>query len=65
MARILLIGLQPSDREFSPPGKENGGFHNDRIKSQERRLMMDLVFVLAIIGFFGLCVAYTYAFDRI
>jgi len=26
---------------------------------------MDLVFVLAIVGFFGLCVAYTYAFDWI
>jgi len=26
---------------------------------------MDLVYVLAIIGFFGLCIAYTYAFDRI
>jgi len=26
---------------------------------------MDIVFVLAIVGFFGLCVAYTYAFDRI
>ncbi|MGO8747786.1 MAG: hypothetical protein ACLQNE_17575 [Thermoguttaceae bacterium] len=50
---------------FSRPGKENGRFHNGRTKSQERRLMMDLVFVLAIIGFFGLCIAYTYAFDRI
>jgi hypothetical protein len=28
-------------------------------------LPMDIVFVLAIVGFFGLCVAYTYAFDRI
>jgi len=27
--------------------------------------MMDLVFVLAIIGFFALSVAYTYAFERI
>jgi hypothetical protein len=36
-----------------------------RIKSQERRLMMDLVFVLAIIGFFALCVGYAHAFDRI
>jgi len=27
--------------------------------------MMDLIFVLALIGFFGLSVAYTYAFDRI
>jgi len=27
--------------------------------------MMDFVFTLAIIGFFGLSVAYTYAFDRI
>jgi len=27
--------------------------------------MMDFVYVLAIVGFFGLCVAYTYAFDRI
>jgi len=26
---------------------------------------MDLVFVLAIIGFFGVSVAYTYAFDWI
>jgi len=26
---------------------------------------MDLVFVLAIVGFFGLCVGYTYAFDWI
>jgi len=46
-------------------GRKNGGLHHDRIKSQERRLMMDLVYVLAIVGFFGLCVAYTYAFDRI
>jgi len=48
-----------------PRGKENGGLHNDRIKSQERQLMMDLIYPLVIIGFFGLCVAYTYAFDRI
>ncbi|MGA2034358.1 MAG: hypothetical protein ABSG68_19100 [Thermoguttaceae bacterium] len=34
-------------------------------KAQERRFMMDLVFVLAIIGFFGLCIGYAYAFDRI
>jgi len=27
--------------------------------------MMDFVFVLVIIGFFGLCIGYTYAFDRI
>jgi len=27
--------------------------------------MMDLVYVLAIIGFFALCIAYTHAFDRI
>ena len=40
-------------------------FTHDRIKSQERRLMMDLVYVLAIVGFFALCIAYTYAFDRI
>jgi hypothetical protein len=45
--------------------KENGGFHNGSIKSPEHRLMMDLVFVLAIIGFFVLCIGYTYAFDRI
>jgi flagellar biogenesis protein FliO len=50
---------------ISPPGKENGGFHNDSNKSQEHRLMMDLIFVLALIGFFALCVGYTYAFDRI
>ena len=31
----------------------------------EPRLMMDLIFVLAIIGFFALCVGYTHAFDRI
>jgi hypothetical protein len=49
----------------SPPGKETGGFRNDKTNSQERRLMMDLVFVLAIVAFFGVCVAYTYAFDRI
>ena len=39
--------------------------HYDRTKSPERPLMMDLVYVLAIIGFFALCVTYTYAFDRI
>ena len=63
-ARILLLTLQPRTCISHDPEK-NGGFHNDGIKSQERRLMMDLVFVLAIIGFFGLCIAYTYAFDRI
>jgi len=46
-------------------GRKNGGLHSDRIKSQERRPMMDLVYVLAIVGFFGLCIAYTHAFDRI
>ena len=46
-------------------GKENGSLQNNRIKSQERRPMMDLVYVLAIIGFFALCIAYTHAFDRI
>jgi hypothetical protein len=61
---MLLSRLQPSTRNHHL-GKENGGFHNDKINSQERRLMMDLVFVLAIIGFFGLCVGYAYAFDRI
>jgi hypothetical protein len=50
---------------YSPTWKKHGGFRNDRIKSEEHRLMMDLVFVLAIVGFFGVCVAYTYAFDRI
>ena len=64
MARILLLAWQPLTC-FHEHGKENGGLHNDRIKSQEHRPMMDLVYVLAIIGFFGLCVAYTYAFDRI
>jgi hypothetical protein len=59
------LTLQTSNVNSSRPGKENGRFHNGRTKSQERRLMMDLVFVLAIIGFFGLCIAYTYAFDRI
>ena len=50
---------------FTTKGKENGGLHNDRIKSQERQPMMDLIYVLVIIGFFGLCIAYTHAFDRI
>ena len=40
-------------------------FTTDIIKSQEHRLMMDLVYVAAIVGFFAVCVAYTYAFDRI
>jgi hypothetical protein len=30
-----------------------------------RRRAMDLVFVLAIVGFFALCVGYTYVFDWI
>ncbi|MGO9115691.1 MAG: hypothetical protein ACLP9L_41320 [Thermoguttaceae bacterium] len=46
-------------------GTKNGGLYNNRIKSQERRPMMDFVYVMAIIGFFGLCIAYTFAFDRI
>ena len=50
---------------FTTKRKENGSLQNNRIKSQERRPMMDLVYVLAIVGFFGLCIAYTYAFDRI
>jgi hypothetical protein len=50
---------------LSPPGQKSGGLHHGRINFQERRLMMDLVFVLASIGFFGLSVAYAYAFDRI
>jgi hypothetical protein len=45
--------------------KSNGGFDHNRINFQERRLMMDLVFVLVIIGFFAACVAYAHAFDRI
>ena len=45
--------------------KANGGFDHERINFQERRLMMDLVFVLVIIGFFAACVAYAHAFDRI
>ena len=62
----MLFDLATPDVNLSPrQGKENGGLHNDRIKSQERRPMMDLVYVLAIIGFFALCIAYTYAFDRI
>jgi hypothetical protein len=60
----LLSNGQPHAR-FSPPGKETGRLHNNRVKSQEHRLMMDLIFVLAIVGFFGLSVAYAYAFDRI
>jgi hypothetical protein len=26
---------------------------------------MDLIYLAAIVGFFAVCVAYTYAFDRI
>jgi hypothetical protein len=46
-------------------GGENDSLHNQKTKSQGRWLMMDLVFVLTIIGFFVVCIAYTYAFDRI
>ncbi len=50
---------------LSPRVEENGGLQLDLFKSQEHRLMMDLVYVAAIVGFFAVCVAYTYAFDRI
>ncbi len=62
----FALGLAAADASISPSTrKENGGVHNHRIESRERRLMMDLVYVLAIVGFFALCIAYTYAFDRI
>ena len=65
MARILLPRLCVPERELLTSREASGGFHNDKINFQERRPMMDIVFVLAIIGFFALCVGYAYAFDRI
>ena len=65
MALVLLAKPATLACELLTNRKNGGGFHNDRIKPQERPHMMDLVFPLAIIGFFALCVGYTYAFDRI
>jgi hypothetical protein len=46
-------------------GRETAGSYVTSNKSQEGWLMMDMVYVAAIIGFFVVCVGYTYAIDRI
>jgi hypothetical protein len=65
LARILLSVPHPRTANLSPHVEENGGLQLDPFKSQEHRLMMDLIYLAAIVGFFAVCVAYTYAFDRI
>ena len=66
MTKLSILGMNFALRRAIPDaltrvsrkqGKEN--------KSQEQQPRMDLVYVLAIIGFFGLCIGYAYAFDRI
>ena len=70
MAKPTIHGTNFAFRLATPivnfsHGGENDSLHNQKTKSQGRWLMMDLVFVLTIIGFFVVCIAYTYAFDRI
>jgi hypothetical protein len=65
--RRITPGFRESIRDSATDetGSYSSADTNGRLKSQERRLMMDVIFVLALIGFFALSVAYTYAFDRI
>jgi hypothetical protein len=67
LARILLFEADTSTGSWlnEPTATVSFNLHTDSNNAQERRPMMDLVYVLAIIGFFSLCVAYTHAFDRI